>query len=81
MWAELHCSTQPRRTELTPPLFPQQCGGCRGCERGQFRHSAKPATTAGIDAGDPWFRLQSVQAGQEVATRHGAMTVEQGQGF
>ena len=44
-------------------------------ERGQFSHSAKPA--AGIQAGDPRFRLQSVRTNrttlrqaQEFATRH-----------
>ena len=47
------------------------------CERGLFSHSTKPATSAGIDAGDPRFRLQSVRKSrmalkqpQEVATRH-----------
>ena len=60
------------------------------CERGLFSLSAKPATAAGIDAGDPRSRrLQSVgqsrttlRQAQEVATRHdGGMTGEQTQGF
>ena len=44
------------------------------CERGLFGHSAKPATAAGIDAGDPRLRLHPVRESRttfrEVATRH-----------
>ena len=60
----------PVRTCKCSDLFDQSC------ERRRFSHSTKPATAAGIDAGDPRFRLQSVRKSrttlrqaQEAATR------------
>ena len=54
-----------------------QVVGLITCERRLFGHWTKPATAAGIDAGDTWFSLQSVRKSrmalrqaQEVATRH-----------